>query len=170
MGKKKASKARRLRPILENAIARGEVYCSLIVNPRVVDINDNIIENDEKESYHVVFGSDASPYDAYWKNGSMHNVGDHVCVYVSVYADGSIKFYFDGDRDHVLDRKHSEWFVDQLEQIITMHKMGAYESQQDAKARVDYSINPRIGYYKSKRSWIKIDLWQNSLHHVLSNK
>lgn len=152
MGKKKASKARRLRPILESAIDRGEVYCSLIVNPRMVDINGNLIEDDEKESYHVMFGSDASPYAGYWKNGSMHNAGDYVYVYVSVYADGSIKFHFNGNRDHVLDRKHSEWFVDQLEQIITMHKMGAYESQHDAKARADYSIKPRVGYYKSKRS------------------
>ncbi len=154
MGKKKASKAKKLRPILESAIDRGEVYCSLVVNPRIFDINGNPIETDEKESYHVMFGADALPYDAYWKNGGMHNAGDYVHVYVSVYSDGSIKFSFNGNRQHVLDRKHSSWFVEQLEQIITMHKMGAYESQHGEKSQgdYDYSITPCVGYYKSKRS------------------
>jgi hypothetical protein len=111
MGKKKASKARRLRPILEGAIDRGEVYCSLIVNPRMNDLDGKIIETNERESYYVMFGSDASPYAGYWKNGSIHNAGDYVHVYVSVYSDGSIRFHFNGSRDHVLDRKHSEWLL-----------------------------------------------------------
>lgn len=154
MGKKKASKARRLRPILERAIDQGEVYCSP-VRVRYTDEYGKVLDTPEKESYKVMFGADASPNGVYWVRGEPRNIGDHVHVCVDVYSDGRISFYFSGNRDHMLDRRHTEWFIDQLEQIITMHKMGGYTSEQNQPPGPDdwtYSLQTSSGYYRSKRS------------------
>lgn len=153
MGKKKATKSKKLRPMLEQAIARDEVYCTQI-RSRTIDLDGYVIDGPEYESYDVMFGADVTPSSSYWRNGERRNDGDHVHVRVDVYSTGDIRFYFIGNRDHMLNRVNSEWFCDQLEQIITLHKMGAYISKRQVETvtKIDYHFDRKSRYYKSKRS------------------
>ena len=121
MGKKKATKSRKLRPLLERHIASGEIYCKGRASRRVMDLmtgQDILLDYD---TYDITFGGDKERW--YDEDYAV------VCVTAKVYDDGEVKYDFYGNTNHMLSREHDRWFLAELEQIITMHKLGAFESE-----------------------------------------
>lgn len=134
MGKKKASKSRVLKPILEEAIRDGRIFCRHRANNRIVlDIDGDLqIECDRRdpnyEIYEVSFGSDVQ----WWVIHSLSQ--PHIPVEVHVFDDGNIDYHFVFPQTHMLAREYEVWFKRELEEIITMHRLGAYESELQAQS------------------------------------
>lgn len=121
MGKKKGSKSRRLRPILERAISRGEIYCKT----RNYTLDDERYLPD-RPVYDVTFGRDVN----WWMLNSREDI-ETVGVAVTIMEDGDIHYWFTSGVNHMLNREHAKWFKGKLLEIITLHKIGAFESNEE---------------------------------------
>lgn len=115
MGKKKATKSRKLRPVIEQYIQDGTIFCYEQEFAFLNLYEDNSVER----AYAISFGK-----DEIWHK----NIPKGIHVLVLVMSDGSIDYQFRDQRKYALDLKHDEWFKEQLEQITVMYKLGAYES------------------------------------------
>jgi len=118
VGKKKASQSRKLRPILEEHIREGRVYFRNFESSR--SANSGIL-TDGIQKFEVIFGGDSQ-----WFNAFV------IPLVVHINNQGDIDFYFIQSRAHMLSRTDEIWFETVLKEMITMHKLGAYESQHDA--------------------------------------
>lgn len=140
MGKKKATKSRKLRPLLERYIASGEIYCKGRTSRRAFDP----ITREEVvlpfDAYDITFGGDKENW--YFEQREI------VSVTARVYDDGSVKYDFFGNTDHMLSREHDRWFIDELMQIITMHRLGAFESERPSLSNISADGFQKI--YESK--------------------
>jgi hypothetical protein len=135
MGKKKASRSKVMRPILEEAIREGLVFCRH--RPRKslsTDMDSGVIYEFDLlpsdpglgyELYEVTFGNDTH----WWVVYPHSTPTSSIPIEVRVYEDGRIDYQFVFDRAHVLSREHEVWFKQELEEIITMHKLGGYSSE-----------------------------------------
>lgn len=135
MGKKKATTSRQIRPIIERAMSTGQVFCSRarpgIFKGGMYDIQalGNISWFD-KNTFIITFGEDLltlEPSSAL-KVPSLH---------VSVNKDGEIICTFMFKRTTMTDYDLM-WVKKNVEEIITMYKLGGYTSIRD-----DYSY----GYF-----------------------
>jgi hypothetical protein len=124
MGKKKASKSKKLRPLLEQAIRDGRIYCREFKQTQEF-INTGREQKRDYDIYQIVFGEDEDWFSS--------DDASSVHVVLELFRDGEIKFRFISGRKHMLDRTSSEWFKRELEEIIVMHKLGAFMSE--ARAR-----------------------------------
>jgi len=74
----------------------------------------------DHSTYNVTFGGDYS----FWERSYC----DVVHVEVKVYNDGDISYAFLGNRNHMLNREHAIWFKEELKEIMTMYKLGGFQS------------------------------------------
>lgn len=130
MGKKKASRGRKLRPKLEQAIREGKIFVrtkseAYLSGPENRESGRNP-KRKSRETYEVCLGSDQG-----WFDGE-----DDFFVPIFVYLDeaGDLTWHFGRSRDHVLARTDADWLTGELEQIIVMHKLGGFTSEKKATA------------------------------------
>ena len=138
MGKKKSSKSRRLRPILERAISQGEIYCKT----RSYSTDRDHVQ--EQLIYDITFGRDAN----WWMLDSREEF-EVVGVSLIIQDDGEIRYWFMSGNNHMLNREHDKWFREELKEIITLHKMGAYES--NTEDRKNYEWRQRYAIMMSRQ-------------------
>lgn len=123
MGKKKATKTRKLRPIIEQAIRDGNIFISSRKKAKY-NFGQPQFSIETEYVYDVSFVNDSDWFD---------DDSDAVPITVKVHDDGSINFWFIRDREHMMDRTGIAWLQRELEEIMVMHKLGAYCSKRKIK-------------------------------------
>jgi hypothetical protein len=124
MGKKKATKSKLLRPALEKCINDNDIYVR--EKPKEfysgVDFVHTPFSKYISAVYEIIFGIDCRFVDGYYNKE---------CIFVVVYvSDDKIhNWNFLKTQLHVLDSNNSQWFEQQLLEIVTMSLLGAYQSQ-----------------------------------------
>ena len=120
MGKKKATKSKKLRPLLEQAIRNGKIYClELKQNQELINLGYE--QQRSYDIYQIVFGEDVD-----WFNSDDFS---SIHVVLELFNNGDIKYRFISGQNHMLDRTNGDWFKKELEEIIVMHKLGAFQSE-----------------------------------------
>lgn len=124
MGKKKASKSKKLRPILQQYIDKGLIYVR--TKPKEYYNTLEFYYTPAKKFitvYEVAFGADNSFTTGYFNNE---------CVLVTVYQtkDRISSWHFLKTKIHMLDSVDEQWLSNQLSEILTMYMLGAYQSDQ----------------------------------------
>lgn len=122
MGKKKASRSPKLRSLLEQAIRRGDVFCS-DVEIKYFSHTFGVTCEFDHYSYNITFLAD----DNWWNK-------DVIAVHAAVdKSNGKVSYTFIDKKHDILDRTTDAWFTNVLGEIITMYRLGAYKSKRDAQ-------------------------------------
>jgi hypothetical protein len=134
MGKKKASRSRKLRPLMQAAIDSGQVYVREQTSKTFIvrwGPDDNPIfgpnGRDGFVSYEVCLGSDSFWVSPTACQTALGKSDIFVPISVHVYDSGDIDWKFIESK-HVLDRSNAAWLSAQLEEIIVMYKLGGFQS------------------------------------------
>ena len=126
MGKKKASRSRKLYPILERAINDGNVFVTtrhsgfeMDITGTKLNVGGKIKEIETRRWHYTIAFVD----DDLW-----YNAGNHIIVLASLDENGEAEFRF-MDIKNVLTNDLELWLKKEIEQIITMFKLGGYKSR-----------------------------------------
>jgi hypothetical protein len=142
MGKKKASRGRKLRPLLEKAIKGGAVFVReqrQALKYNMLTLERVVSGRGDQHTYEVCIGADLGWVDVF------PDFFIPIMVYVS--ANGRVEWSF-VRREHVLGRADAEWLSNELLGIVTMAKLGGYSS---AIKAVGYSEESASFIYNIKR-------------------
>ena len=120
MGKKKARRGRKLKALIHSAIFSGDVF----VGEKSASFYKSIegrVDLKYHQVYEVCIGRDSPWYD----------LGPEffLPIVVYVFENGNIAWHFVRPERHVLDRASSEWFSNEIAEIVTMYKLGGFCSQ-----------------------------------------
>jgi hypothetical protein len=135
MGKKKASRGRKLRHIIAAAIDAGKVYIRQKPSDSVGVHGGDIFE--------VSIGKDTSP----WDSKMQAQDGIHLNVYIGKKNRVRVEFIY--GRYFGLSRTDMAWLTDQLTNCIVMSKMGGHQSEQLAN-RYDEVDTERALYINTR--------------------
>jgi len=151
MGKKKASRGRKLRALLDKAIQDGEVF----VREKSSEFNSSLEGRRSRsyqgkncrQVYEICIGSDHNLFD--------DSEDFFVPIFAYIDTDGIVTWQFARPRQHVLDRSNSEWLTQELSEILVMYRLGGFRSNHKAttygEETTDYVWRSSRSRHKKKK-------------------
>jgi hypothetical protein len=124
MGKKKATRSRILRPIIEAAIKDGKIF----VSERVSRTITTLAYNKYGEFKQTLECTNIEYTVAFVEDKKWHHDGDHIVLVTTLDDHGNIIFEFINNA-HVLTNEAERWLKEELEQIIVMFRLGGYQAE-----------------------------------------
>jgi hypothetical protein len=127
VGKKRGTQSKHIKRRIEYAIKNGLIFCGGIQNGNVQDSLEWPGEQ-AGDIFSITFLLDSD-----WitpKEAAL----DTIPVIVTTHRDGSIDYKFVNTSDHYLDAETHMWFLNKLEEIVTLYKMGMYQSSLTRRA------------------------------------
>lgn len=125
MGKKKATKTKKLLPKLKEYFDLGNIHCHEISFSSMKNYSFRFYASNSRLFKDFEISQEGSYYKV-----DLGSIISPITAFVKINSDGRLSYGF-YNTNFTLKRPYDSWFGDQLGQIITLYKMGMYQSSLD---------------------------------------